>query len=147
MLALAEETLQSRPHILAKVVEREFLYNFGLSLPGTLGVDQVRYDLEVVDVWQTDGALVKGMTVSVATPGGCERLMNKDGRYLVAIDQAGLTAPASASSAASENDGAAIPNQWQSDCSVTNELEAKAAIATLNQQRLGNPSVLHLSAN
>ena len=89
----------------------------------------------------------KGMTVSVATPGGCERLMNKDGRYLVAIDQAGLTAPASASSAASENDGAAIPNQWQSDCSVTNELEAKAAIATLNQQRLGNPSVLHLSAN
>ncbi|BFM12314.1 hypothetical protein R50072_24670 [Simiduia litorea] len=140
--AIADTEVDVKPQILAKVVEREFLYSFGLSNPGTLGVDRVRYELEIVDAWNDNLVLAKGQRISVITPGGCDRLLKADERYLLPMH---LVSSVSESEAHSE---AALPAaQWQSDCTVATEDAAKKTIARLNQQRQAHSPELHLSAN
>lgn len=108
--------------LLAKVLERQFLYNIGLSSPGTLGVGQVHYRLEVVDSWGADGTTE---VVQVLADGACLNLLQEQARYLVVVtDQV---------------------TQFRQepvrfiDCKATPEAEAGEAIASLNAERLQRP--------
>lgn len=79
-------TLQVAPvtakPILAKVESRAFLYNRGLSSPGTLAVDRVRYQVEVLDP-RDETNLLPGSRILVDVPGSCPRLMQAENRYQI----------------------------------------------------------------
>ncbi|MDN3640435.1 hypothetical protein QWY82_16690 [Simiduia curdlanivorans] len=151
-VAMADKSVETEPktlapQVLAKVLEREFLYNIGLSNPGTLGVDRVRYELEVVDTWNGDRTLVKGQHIRVTTPGGCDHLLKADQRYLLPLQSAPAALGVSTATADLSSDTLPMLEQWQSDCTVATEAAAKKVIARLNQQRQGQHPALHLSAN
>lgn len=129
--------------MLATVVQRDFLYNIGLSEPGTLGVGFIRYQVDVADVWRESPGVQVGSHITLLAPGGCEQLMQKNQRYLFSIEplqagpviQAEVVLPALA---LNEQPG----TYWVTDCKITGEQDASESIAALNQERQ-----LRLSAN
>lgn len=70
---------------LVSVVERQFLYNFGLSLPGTLGVDAVQYRVEVLGHWRNQSSLDVGQRLAFESSGGCAKLLQPNHRYLIPV--------------------------------------------------------------
>lgn len=108
--------------VLAKVLERQFQYNIGLSSPGTLAVGQVHYRLEVLAHWGGQDAT---SVVQVLADGSCHALLQEQQRYLVTI-----------------TDRVAQFRQQPVhfiDCEATPEAEAGEAIAALNSERQQRP--------
>lgn len=136
VLMLASSFSAAQPQVLAKVVEREFHYSFGLSVPGTLGVAEVAYGLEVVDAWQGEVQLAEGQVIELITSGGCETLMEQGQRYLVELD----VTPVSTINAAEVQ-------RFRGSCKAVTEATAQATISELNRQRASAASALQASIN